>query len=264
MLKFPELMAQSDLLYWRTMQRWSVHSAKQVITISHSAAKDIEHFYHVPPHKIQVIYPACSPHFCPVSQGEIEYVRQKYHLPQEYILHVSRIDRLKNLTTLVKVFDRLRKSGVYSGKLVLVGAVYKKTPDLDLIPTIQQLGLEKEVILTGLIADEDLPAVFSGACLKVFVPHNEGFGLVVLEAMSCGTPVVAYRAGGAVAEVVGEAGIITESNDIDTLTEAVGRVVSDRELQVEMRKKGLAQAQKFNRYETARQTLAVYHAVSGK
>jgi alpha-1,3-rhamnosyl/mannosyltransferase len=262
MLKLPHLMPKSDLIYWKTLQRWSLQSAECIITISQSAANDIHRYYQIPMERIRVIYPAMSPHFYPRSPSEINTAREKYKLPADYILHVGRIDRIKNIGVLVRAYDRLRREGIYSGKLVIVGQPFKKSPDTELIPLIHDLHLENDVIMAGYVSDEDLPAVFSGAQLEVFPSHNEGFGLVALEAMACGAPIVAHQAGGALREVIGEAGIVTETNDLDTIYAAIAQVMANSDLQNELREKGLERVKCFNWEDTARQTLTVYHEIA--
>ena len=262
MIKFPHLMPRSDYLYWRTLQRLSLHSAQRIITISQSAANDIHRYYGIPVDKIKVIYPAIDPTFYKRPEDEISRVRIKYNLPDNYLLHVGRIDPIKNLTTLVEAFARLKKNNIYDGKLVLVGEFYQKSPDKNLIPLIKELNMQDEVVLTGYVSENDLPSVYSGAHLKILPSHNEGFGLVALEAMACGVPVIAHQAGGALKEVIGDAGIVTESNDLDTIYTAIVRVISDNALQNEMIRKGLQQAGCFSWKETARQTLAVYSEIA--
>lgn len=263
MLKLPEIMPRSDYLYWRVLQKMALQDVDCVITISKNAAQDIAHFYGVPEKKIRVIYPGIAPHFQPVDPSKRVLVRDKYKLPERYLLHVGRIDPIKNLTMLVQAYDRLLKKGIYDGKLVLVGEFYKKTPDLTLIPTIKRLGLEKEVILAGYVPDSDLPAVFSGADAKVFPSLNEGFGFVPLEAMACGTPVIASRSG-SLPEVLGDAAVLFNSQDVDMLAVEMERVVTDLNLRQELREKGLKQASKFNWQNTASRTLEVYREFSRK
>lgn len=260
-LRFPELMPRIDYYYWRTFQKWTLQGAQQIITISEDAANDIVHYYGIPRKKIKVIYPACSPHFTPTSPEVIRQVKREYHLPDQYLLHVGHLDRKKNLPTLVRAFDRVRKETNFGGKLVLVGEVYEKCRDASLMPTIHSLGLENEVVFTGRVADEDLPAVYTGAYAMVFPSHHEGFGLAPLEAISCGTPLIAHKAG-AVGEVIGDGGIILEKNDVDTVATAINRVVSDSSLRQALIEKGLARAKKFNWFETAQQTLKVYEQVA--
>lgn len=267
MLRLPEIMPRSDYLYWRTFQKKSVQDADCIITISNDAAKDIVRFYEVPEEKIRVIYPGIGTHFCPASAEKIAQLREKYHLPERYLVHVGRIDPIKNLTTAVKAFARLRERGAFDGKLVLIGEIYKKTPDINLLPAIESLGLQDDVILAGYagnyVSDEDLPGVISGAVAKVFPSLNEGFGFAPLEAMACGTPVIASRSG-SLPEVLGDAAVLLEQNDVETLAGEMERVVNDHALRSALRAKGLAWVKRYNWYENARQTLSVYEAYARK
>jgi len=261
MLKFPGLMPVSDYIYWNTIQRIHLKAAQRIVTISQSASNDIQHYYGIPQRKISVIYPAISPKFKPATSDEIEGIKVKYSLPSEYLLHVGRIDPIKNLTTLVKSFKKLKVNHLFDGKLVLAGEFYKKSPDNQLLPTIRAESMENEVLLLGYVPEGDLPALMSGATLKAFPSHNEGFGLAALEAMACGTPVVTSKAGGAVEEVVGDAGVIIDNINVDQLFDGLARVLSNPEYQVELRAKGLLRVKKFDWYVTARQTLEVYQQV---
>jgi glycosyltransferase involved in cell wall biosynthesis len=267
MLRLPGIMPRSDYLYWRTFQKKAVQDADCIITISKDAAKDIVHFYEVPEDKIRVIYPGIGTHFRRLDAAQIAQAREKYHLPERYLVHVGRIDPIKNLTTAVKAFARLRERGAFDGKLVLIGEEYKKTPDSNLVPTIQRMGLQNEVILAGYagnyVCDDDLPAVIAGAVAKVFPSLNEGFGFAPLEAMACGTPVIASRSG-SLPEVLGDAALLLEQNDVEILAQAMERVVNDAALREKLRARGLEWVKRYNWYENARQTLDVYEAFARK
>ena len=123
--------------------------------------------------------------------------------------------------------------------------------------TLRDLDLGKQVIFTGYVRDEDLPAIYSGARLFVFPSLYEGFGLPPLEAMVCGTPVVCSNAA-SLPEVVGSAAITVDPYDVGCLAEALRRVLSDEQLQEDLRQRGLVRARQFTWETAARQTLAVY------
>jgi len=180
-LLYPELFPAFDVWYWRTIEKRTLWDAAKVIAISQQTARDIQDFYGLPPERIEVIYPACGRHFCPASPQDVARVRKVYQLPDEYVLHVGRID--------------------------LVGEQYKKKPDLSIYEKIGALGLQDVVQLLGAVPDQDLPAIYSGATVAALPSVHEGFGLVALEALSCGTPLVVNKAG-AVTEVVGDAALV--------------------------------------------------------
>lgn len=253
----PELFPSLDVFYWKHVEKHTLRKADRIIAISQNTARDIVRFYQIPRENIRIIYPSYAPHFKPADETEIERVRAKYSLPQEFVIHVGRIDRKKNLPVLVEAFGRLRKGAGFEGKLVLVGEVYRKSQDSSLFPTIAQWGLSEHVVFTGPVPDADVAALYTGATAAAFPSLHEGFGLVALEAMACGTPLITSRAG-AVHEVVGDAAITLESTDASTLAEALARVVKDPKLRQQMREQELARSEQFGRERTARQTLDLY------
>jgi glycosyltransferase involved in cell wall biosynthesis len=255
-LAYPQFFPKSDLLYWKTLEKWTIRSAARVISVSQCTTRDLQTYYGTPPDKIRIIYHGKAPSFYPRPPAEIETVRQRYHLPENYLITVGRIDIKKNLSTLVVAFDLVKRAG-YTGKLVLVGEVYKKCEDKALLPTIQRLGLEQDVLLVGRIPDNDLPAMYCGATACVFASRHEGFGLVALEAMACGTPVITHNAS-AVIEVIGDAGICVDASLPQALAGAVQIVLDDPVLRQELRRRGLMQSQQFSWESAARQTLAAY------
>lgn len=128
---------------------------------------------------------------------------------------------------------------------------------------VDRLSLQQHVRFTGYVNEEELPALLSAAVLFVYPSVYEGFGLPPLEAMACGTPVITSNVS-SLPEVVGDAAVLVDPYDIDALSSAMVRVLSDATLRDTLREKGLARSKMFSREETARQTLQVYEAVSGR
>lgn len=253
----PELFPWFDVWYWRIIQKQTMLKAKMIIAISENTADDIIRFYQVPRERIRVIYPAYANHFKPASKEEIAFIRDRYRIPEVYILHVGRIDRKKNLTVLVRAFAEFRKQTRFKGKLVLVGEEYMKIRDTNLHPTIEQLELKDEVIFTGRVPDCDVPALYSGALVTVSTSLHEGFGLAHVEAMACGSPLIASSAG-AGKEVLDDAAIFIETIDTKSIVEALIRVVEDPTLRQEIQERGLARSGHFRGENSARQTLRLY------
>ena len=257
----PELFPRLDVLYWRTVEKVTLCNADRIIAISQNTANDIVRFYRIPSANIRVIYPSYAAHFKPAEAADIARVRAKYSLPPEFVIHVGRIDRKKNLSTLVEAFGQLCERTSYRGKLVLVGETYRKSQDLTLVPAIERWGLGEHILFTGPVPDTDIAPLYGAATVAVFPSLHEGFGLVALEAMACGTPLITSQAG-AVAEVVGDAAIMLESEDPDALANALMQVVHDPLRRQEMRDQGLAQARHFRREDTASQTLQLYEEIA--
>jgi glycosyltransferase involved in cell wall biosynthesis len=262
-LRHPDIYPAIDVWYWRVIEPRTLRQADRVIAISQHTAADLERFYHLPPERIAVIHPCSSRIFCPAGEAEIARVRARYGLARETIIHVGSISRKKNLTTLVKAFARFRQATGFRGQLVLVGREYGKGRDQELYRSISALGLEEAVVFTGPVPDRDLPPLYSASALFVFPSVHEGFGIVALEAMACGVPVIT-TASGAIAEVVGEAALVWHNpSDEEELSLALRRVLEDADLRSRMSERGLEQARRFSCAESARQTLQLYREVAG-
>lgn len=262
-LLYPELFPKLDVWYWRTIEKRTLWDAAKVIAISHQTARDIHHFYGLPFDRIEVIYPACGRHFQPASPEDIARVRQAYRLPETYVLHVGRIDPKKNIPLLIEAFARFRQQTGFPGTLVLVGEQYKKKPDLSIYEKITSLQLNDVVQLLGPVPDQDLPAIYSGATVAALPSVHEGFGLVALEALSCGTPLIVNQAG-AVTEVVADAALIMEESTPECLAQLLEHVWHSPDIRESLRLAGLKRAQSFSWEKMAQQTLAVYEAVGGQ
>jgi glycosyltransferase involved in cell wall biosynthesis len=247
----------------RITVRRSARQAAQVIALSEYARSDIIATYSVNPGNVSVIPLAAPAHFGPTrDEVELQRVRQTYGIEGDYILSVGAIQPRKNLSRLVAAYSRLRWARP-EGKLpqlVLVGKcawLYDET-----LRTIKELEISNSVILTGYVPEADLPALYSGALCFVYPSYFEGFGLPPLEAMKCGVPVIVGDKT-SLPEVVGDAGILVNPFDIDDIAAGIEKVITDSELRMQLRVKGLERAKLFDWQETARQTLAVYKRAAG-
>jgi len=239
------------------VQPHMVRAADRVIAISQQTAQDLQRCYGLSPEKIRVIYPAYDPRFRPLPAEEAARVRAQYGLGERFILHVGSISRKKNLLTLLRAFERLAARG-YPGQLVLVGRQYGKGYDHAFFAYLASSPYRERVRFTGAVPDADLPAIYNAAEVMVFPSLHEGFGIVPLEAMACGTPVITSSAG-ALPEVVGEGGILLPAaDDFEALAEAAWMLLNDPAQRAAWAARGLAWAQRYSVEEAARQTLAVY------
>lgn len=256
----PEIFPAIDVAYWRTIGRFCLGSVDRVIAVSRATADDLMRYYKMPPDRIEVICEGIDDIFQPAGHGQVATVRKKYRLPESYLLHVGSISPKKNLSTLVRAYGRLIRRGGFDGALVLVGRPYSRGSDEALAECIAREAQKRRVIRTGPVPQEDLPGLYSGATCFVFPSLHEGFGLVPLEAMACGVPVIASRVG-AVEEMIGGAAFLLEDPLDDVgLAEKIRCVVSDPEMRQRMRVAGLRRALRFSRRESARRTLALYQS----
>ena len=256
----PELIPKIDHWYYSGIQKKMLKSVSRIIAISHDAAQGIKEIYHVPEEKIRVIHLAAGAHFKPAPEDIISIIKRNYNLPDKYFIHVGHLDRKKNLTNMVKAFRMVKDKVKFTGALVLVGPEYPKGHDYELMPTIMELHLEQDVILTGAAPDTDLPALLSGAIAKLFPSTHEGFGLAPLEAMACATPVIASSAG-AVAEVIGDAGILLPDTKPETIAQAMIRILSEPGLRDQLSRKRYERSKEFSWDKAAHQTMDVYNEV---
>jgi len=230
-----------------------LRAADAVIAVSECTKRDAIRFYSIPEEKITVIYEGVSPRFRPANPEAVRAVREKYGLPERFILYVGTIEPRKNLTTLLEAFHHLLATRDL--RLVFVGKkgwLYE-----GFFRRLRELGLEDRVIFTGYVPDEDLPAIYSAADLFVFPSLYEGFGLPVLEAMACGTPVVCSNTS-SLPEVAGDAAILVDPTDVRALAGAMERVLTDEHLRAEIYAKGLGRARQFTWAKAAQETLKVY------
>ncbi|NLV73453.1 MAG: glycosyltransferase family 4 protein [Chloroflexi bacterium] len=256
-LAHPEFFPRVDVLYWQSYQRLVLPRADHVIAISHMTARDLRHFYGIPEKKLSVIYPRISSAFRPPDAEAIARVRSKYQLPEHYLLHVGSISPKKNLAVLVQAYRELKSSGRYAGDLVLVGRNYSSSAD----PALAELlagANDIPVHMTGAVPQEDLSAIMGAADCFVFPSLHEGFGMVSVEAMACGTPVVAAH-GDAIAEATGDAGVLVDDpTNPEAFATAVYQITSNPTYRQILIGRGLDQAKRYNTDQPVYETLGLY------
>lgn len=254
---YPQTSTRLDWLIYRLWLPLAVRAASAIITVSAQSRKDILTHLPVEPERVVAIPEAADRRFRPVPPAEVEPVLRQYGLERPYILYVGALESRKNLPRLLEAYARLR-TWSDRWRLVIVGA--RKWKSSPIFATVQALGLEPHVTFTGYVADEHLPALYSGADLFAFPSLYEGFGLPVLEAMACGAPVVTSNTS-SLPEVTGDAALLVDPTDVAQLADAMCLVLSQPALAAELRAKGLARAVQFSWERTARETLSVYEHV---
>ena len=238
--------------------------AEAIITVSQTSKRDIVHYLHIPPERVYVTYEAAGEAFQPVEdEAQLAAIRQKYALPERYLLYLGGFDQRKNLSTLLRAFALL-VNRQQQARLVIAGKLPER--DSPLFPDphrlVRDLDIVKRVSFTDWVPEEDKPALLSGAMAFVFPSLYEGFGLPAAEALACGTPVIASSRS-SLPEVVDEGGVLVEPADVEALAEAMEALLVDDVLRVELQQRALTQAAKFNWKQTALETLAVYRRVIG-
>jgi glycosyltransferase involved in cell wall biosynthesis len=239
---------------FRVTARLAVRSAARVIAVSESTKRDLNRLFGTPLQKIAVTHEATDDRFRPLQARQMEAFRRKHGLPPTYILYVGINKPHKNLVHLLQVFSALETKA----KLVLAGKEDPRYPQAR--QAAERLGLNERVLFLGEVADADLPPLYNGATLFVFASLYEGFGLPVLEALACGTPVICSNTS-SLPEIVGDAAITLDPLDREAWLGAVKLVLESEALREGMRERGLRRARMFSWEETARKTWEVYRDI---
>lgn len=248
----PELFSRRDRTLLRFV-RGSVRRAARVIAVSEFTRGDAGELYGLDPGKIVAIPNGVGAAFHPV-EGAKERVFHRFGIDRPYVLCVGALQPRKNVPLAIEAYAQVAGRGT-DCEFVVAGG--DRGGRLDVLDAILRTGLTGRIHLVGRVEDEELPALYSGARALIFPSLYEGFGLPALEAMACGTPVVASNTTG-LAEAVGDAALTVDPRSADELAEAVRRVLDDSELSDRLVAAGLARAAEFSWERTARATAAVY------
>jgi glycosyltransferase involved in cell wall biosynthesis len=226
--------------------------ASRVITNSNNSRNDLLQFYQVDASKVRLIYWAVDQTFGagPVQERQVEE-------EGDYILYVGSLEPRKNIATLIESFEQLRTDNPdLKTKLILIGG---ESP-LFAAVRLQIKQFHNDVVFKGFVSDEELKQYYRNAMVVAYPSLYEGFGLPPLEAMASGAPVVTSNTS-SLPEVVGDAALMVSPYDCAQLAGTLARVIRDRRLREEMRRRGFEQVKKFNWYRVARNVLAVYYEV---
>lgn len=259
-LRLPLYHASAKAKVYSNVVSRAAHNATMVITISQHARQDIIDTLKLPAERIRVIYQAASENLKPVEdQEELAAARARYGLTGRYVFYLGGLDARKNVPQLVRAFSHLYKQlGDPGLQLLISGNPDKQNGSLfpDPRPVGADLGTNGQIIYR-FVEDEDKAALYSGASVFVFPSLYEGFGLDPLEAMSCGAPVVCSNRT-SLPEVVGDAALNVDPDDLPALVEAMRMVLTNDKLSADLKARGLERAKLFSWRKTARETLAVY------
>jgi len=259
-LRYPQ-GAHPALLAWLTKAvPRSLDRACHVLADSASTRTDLIELMQVPSDRITVIGAGVEERFQPVTDPAIlSQTRARYKLPDRFILSVSTLEPRKNFTGLIAAFGQMAAAIAMSSTadLHLVIAGGKGWLYDDIFAAAKASPLRERIHFAGYVADEDLPALYSLATLFAFPSHYEGFGIPVLEAMACGTPVVCAN-NSSLPEIAGDAALMMEATDTEALADAMHRLAIDSLLREKLIQRGYEQAAKFGWDGAARRLLDVY------
>jgi alpha-1,3-rhamnosyl/mannosyltransferase len=257
-LVLPQDYSRRERFIFRVGMRLSLRTARLALAISQATADDFVHVFGTARSRLRVTPLAPGAAFRPQSQQAIDATRQRLHLDGEYVLYLGSNKPHKNLSSLTDAWAQIA-AGHPDVTLAIAGHWDPRFPQAR--EEVAAAGLERRVRFVGSVAPDDLPALYSGARLFCFPSLYEGFGLPVLEAMACGTPVVCSDAS-SLPEVAGDAALLVDPHDAEALAAALHRVLSDAALRDDLAERSLARAGAFSWARTARQTLRAYREVA--
>jgi len=259
-LRLPQVYDWLDLRYHEFAIKFAIKHAAKIIAVSEFTKNELIEFFKISPERVVVVPNGYDSDRYKVIEERtaIENVLQKYNLKQPYILYVGRLELKKNTSGLVEAFGIFKKTyqltNLSTYKLVLVGQPgfgFEKV-----VKAIIDNDLSNDVIMPGWVNEADLPYLISGAKLFVFPSLYEGFGIPILEAMACGTPVVCSGIP-ALREVAREAAYFIDPYEPKNIAEGIGRVLGDSHLQEDLKIRGLARVRDFSWERCARETWEV-------
>jgi len=244
---------------FRTVFFSSVKKASKVIAVSKNTKIDIVKHFKIKKNKINVIYEGADSQFKVISNNQkITEIKKKYNITKPFIFYTGVWRNHKNLVGLVKAFGILKNKYKLNYQLVLGGKEDPYYPEVR--KTWEKLGLEKEIIRTGFIKQEELPLFYNATEIFVIPSFYEGFGLIGLEAMACGTPVVSSNKT-SLPEVLGDAAIYFNPNNPKEMAEKMKLVLTDKKLYNELREKGFEQVRKYSWEKMGEETIEIYKKI---
>lgn len=250
-LRYPHLYKAIDRQIYIRKFRYAAEHADIVVAISQQTKQDIMHYFGVAEDRIQVIYQGCHPAFkIEKTYQEKAVIRQKYNLPQDFILNVGSIEPRKNAFQIVKAVEKL------DIPLVIIGRHTDYAGQIKQYATDR--GIAHRILFTKVTDMEDLSAIYQLAQIFVYPSSYEGFGIPIIEALYSGTPVIT-TAGGVFPEAAGPSSCYIDPNNVEKITHSIEHVLSSRGRQQEMGEKGLQYVQRFNDDILAKQWIEVYN-----
>ncbi len=254
----PETFTRRGRFQLRLTVRSTAQLAARVATASDYSRQDLIRTYGLRPEKIAVTYYRVDSRYTPnpASDKETPEARRRFRIERDFVLAVGSLQPRKNLVRLIHAYARLRaEQEGFAHQLVIVGRPLWLFREV--FAAIERQPWARDIIVTGYVADEELPVLYRAAAVLVYPSLLEGFGLPPLEAMACGTPVVASSTS-CFPEILGDAAVLVDPYDEVALARAILTSVSDERLRGQLREAGLARARRFTWRATAEKTLALY------
>ncbi len=250
--KYPETSHPDIVNTQKRRLYWVKKECDLVISDSEASKKDMVDILRFDPNKVEVIYPGIDKIFIPSNNDDITRVKQKYGLFDEYILFVGTMEPRKNLQKTIQAFEKLLNNPLISSRKKPLQMVITGNTGWGDMPKMSRF-----IHNLGLIPRNDLPAIYSGASMFVYPSLYEGFGLPVVEAMSCGCPVITSDRG-SLKEITSDSAIFVDPQDEDDIAIKMTKIIIDNNLRQSLIKKGLLNAARFNWQDTVKKIIAQF------
>ena len=241
-------------------------NAARIFAVSHFSKKDTESYFKVPGEKIEVIYNALDERFKQghATAADREFIAQRYQVNYPFLLYAGRISPHKNVVRIIEAFSLLKNQLLQEGRLpdlrlIIIGDEVSRHTDLR--RAVIKSHMQNDVRFLGFVPIEVLRIFYDQAKIFVFPSLYEGFGLPPLEAMAHGTPVVTSNTS-SIPEVVGNAAVMVNPENVFDIQRALYRVLLDQNLREKLKSRGVEQARKFSWEESVSRMLRVYHEVA--
>jgi glycosyltransferase involved in cell wall biosynthesis len=265
-LVLPEYrMLARQRVYFGLVTR-ALKRATAIITVSECSRRDLVRTVGIPIERVFVVENAISERLGPVRDpAALAAVRARYGLGERFVLYLGANDLRKNLDRLIRAYAALSPSLRQTYQLVVAGRQWPHDHPLYPDPkrVVAELGIQDRVVLTGGIAEEEKPALLSAATVFAFPSLYEGFGLPVLEAMACGTPVLTAN-GSSLPEVAGDAAVLVDPSSVEAIGHGLTELLESPELRKELAERGIERARHFRWSTVAERTVEVYHRASSE
>ncbi len=258
----PDVHEKSKVIFFQQMIPLATRRADAVIAVSENTKKDAMKFLDLPENKIHVVYEGVDTRlYKPLKQDrQSSLIKERYGLRKDFILFVGTLEPRKNIDGVIRAFWQVTKETEGQYNLVVTGT--KGWNYQSIFALVQELNLQENVQFTGYVPEEDLPHLFNAATVFVYPSFYEGFGIPPLEAMACGTPVVASNVS-SLPEVVGDGGLLVDPYKVDEIAESILRILTHEDLRGELARKGRERAQLFTWQGAAQKTVDIYNLVAG-
>ncbi len=258
-LRVPDAASPSLRRYLEAVAPRSVERADHVLADSQATKDDLIEIYRTPADKISVLYSGVDARFDPVmDQMTLKAVLDKHNLKDiKYVLSVGTVQPRKNYSGAIRALSRIRDQGIDLHYAVAGGPGWLED---EMYRSIRETAMEDRVHILGFVPDEDLPALYSGARALLALSLYEGFGLPVLEAMACGTPVITSNLS-SLPEVAGDAGILVDPLDSEAISDAIVKTLTDAALRQQLVAAGFERVKRFSWASAASQLKAIYDAM---